>query len=135
MKNTLRLTESEFSKLVKRLVKESKNEIEKKPKQPQDREPLENIIYATEAGGASLIARLPNSTDEEILKVLEVGTRSIMMSHVKNVETARRFENATKYPPTGSRGLSPFTRIHKYSDERISQKMLSAGWPVAEKSG
>jgi 4-hydroxy-2-oxoheptanedioate aldolase len=93
---------------------------------PISLETLENIIYATEAGGASLIARLPNCADEEILKVLEVGIRSVMMSHVKNVETARRFENATKYPPTGSRGLSPFTRIHKYSDEQISQKMLSA---------
>ena len=50
-----------------------------------------NMIYAAEAGGSTLIARLPNSSDEEILKVLEVGTQSIMMSHVKNLETAQRF--------------------------------------------
>ena len=31
MKNTLRLTESEFSELVKRLVNESKNEIDDHP--------------------------------------------------------------------------------------------------------
>jgi 4-hydroxy-2-oxoheptanedioate aldolase len=93
---------------------------------PISLETLESMIYATEAAGSTLIARLPNSTDEEILKVLEVGTQSIMMSHVKNLETARRFESATKYPPSGSRGLSPFTRIHKYSDEQISQKLLIA---------
>jgi 4-hydroxy-2-oxoheptanedioate aldolase len=84
------------------------------------------MIYATEAGGSTLIARLPNSTDEEILKVLEVGTQSIMMSHVKNLKTAHRFEKATQYPPSGSRGLSPFTRNHKYSDDQISQKMIEA---------
>lgn len=93
---------------------------------PISLETLENIIYATEAGGSTLIARLPNSTDEEILKVLEVGTQSIMMSHVKNFETAQRFEKATQYPPSGSRGLSPFTRNHKYSDYQISQKMNEA---------
>jgi len=93
---------------------------------PISLETLENIIYATEAGGSTLIARLPNSSDEEILKVLEVGTQSIMMSHVKNFETAQRFEKATQYPPSGSRGLSPFTRNHKYSDYQISQKMNEA---------
>jgi 4-hydroxy-2-oxoheptanedioate aldolase len=93
---------------------------------PISLETLENMIYATEAGGSTLIARLPNSTDEEILKVLEVGTQSIMMSHVKNLETAQRFEKATQYPPSGSRGLSPFTRNHKYSDYQISQKMIEA---------
>ena len=93
---------------------------------PISLETLENMIYATEAGGSTLIARLPNSTDEEILKVLEVGTQSIMMSHVKNLKTAQRFEKATQYPPSGSRGLSPFTRNHKYSDDQISQKMIEA---------
>lgn len=93
---------------------------------PISLETLENMIYATEAGGSTLIARLPNSTDEDILKVLEVGTQSIMMSHVKNLETAKRFEKATQYPPSGSRGLSPFTRNHKYSDYQISQKMKEA---------
>ena len=93
---------------------------------PISLETLENMIYATEAGGSTLIARLPNSTDEEILKILEVGTQSIMMSHVKNLETAQRFEKATQYPPSGSRGLSPFTRNHKYSDFQISQKMNEA---------
>jgi 4-hydroxy-2-oxoheptanedioate aldolase len=91
---------------------------------PISLETLENMIYATEAGSSTLIARLPNSSDEEILKVLEVGTQSIMMSHVKNFETAQRFEKATQYPPSGSRGLSPFTRNHKYSDYQISQKMI-----------
>ena len=93
---------------------------------PISLETLENMIYATEAGGSTLIARLPNSTDEEILKVLEVGTQSIMMSHVKNLETASRFGRATQYPPSGSRGLSPFTRNHKYSDDQIAQKMIEA---------
>ena len=93
---------------------------------PISLETLENMIYATEAGGSTLIARLPNSTDEEILKVLEVGTQSIMMSHVKNLETALRFGRATQYPPSGSRGLSPFTRNHKYSDDQISKKMIEA---------
>jgi hypothetical protein len=49
-----------------------------------------------------------------------------MMSHVKNTETALRFGKATQYPPSGSRGLSPFTRNHKYSDDQISKKMIEA---------
>ena len=93
---------------------------------PISLETLETMTYATESGGSTLIARVPNSSDEEILKVLEVGTRSIMMSHVRNVPTANRFISAVKYPPLGSRGLSPFTRIHKYSDEKIAEKLLAA---------
>ena len=89
-------------------------------------ETLENMIYATESGGANLIARIPHSSDEEILKVLEVGTKSIMMSHVKNLETANRFMSAIKYPPIGNRGLSPFTRTHGYSDQDIKNKMNNA---------
>ena len=86
-------------------------------------ETLENLIYANEATNSSLVVRIPKLNQESILRVLEVGTRSIIMSHVDSTELAKFLVSAVTYPPLGTRGLSPFTKNHIYSDKNITQKM------------
>ena len=49
-----------------------------------------------------------------------------MVSHVSNQEDALKVVNATRYYPEGSRGLSPFTKNHSYSDVDIEKKMSFA---------
>ncbi|CAN2230953.1 HpcH/HpaI aldolase family protein [Candidatus Planktophila dulcis] len=90
---------------------------------PADLVTLESIIYAVEAAGSTPIIRVPNSSDEEILKVLELGVNSIMMSHVSSADEARRLVSSCLYPNLGTRGLSPFTRNHDYSETNLVDKL------------
>jgi 4-hydroxy-2-oxoheptanedioate aldolase len=89
-------------------------------------ETVESELYALEAAGATPVVRLPHASDEEILRALEIGTRAVMMSHVSTAEDAARVVAACQYPPQGTRGLSPFTRIHGYSDAGLPAKLAAA---------
>lgn len=93
---------------------------------PTSFETAENQIYATESAGCTPIIRLGDGSDQNILRALEVGAQAIMVPHVATVEEAKRIVEASKYPPEGSRGLSPFTRAHGYSDVDMQQKLCSA---------
>lgn len=93
---------------------------------PMSLETVESELYAIEALGCSPVVRLPNSTDEEILRTLEIGTRSLMVSHVSSASDAERIASACRYKPDGSRGLSPFTRIHGYSEVDLPSKLAEA---------
>jgi 4-hydroxy-2-oxoheptanedioate aldolase len=89
-------------------------------------ESVENLNYAIRSGGAAPCGRLPYSTNSEILRVLEVGVDSILMSHVSSVEDAKRLVGACLYPPLGVRGLSPFTTVHGYDGSDLGRSIPQA---------
>lgn len=93
---------------------------------PMNLETVEAELYAIESCGSSPVVRMRNAPDTEILNVLEIGTRSLMMSHVSSAEEAARIAAACRYPPEGTRGLSPFTRVHGYSEQRLPEKLADA---------
>ena len=93
---------------------------------PMGLETVESQLYAIEACGSSPVVRMRNSPSAEILNVLEIGTRSLMMSHVSTPDEATRIAAACRYAPDGDRGLSPFTRIHDYSEVGINEKLAKA---------
>jgi len=90
---------------------------------PTSFETAEAEIYAAEAGGTTPIIRLGESSEPTILRALEIGTQCLMISHVGDAAEAARVVQAAKYPPEGSRGLSPFTRHHGYSDADLGAKL------------
>lgn len=90
---------------------------------PADLVALESIIYAVEASNCTPVIRVARSSNEEILRVLELGVNSIMMSHVSSASEAQRLVEACLYPSQGTRGLSPFTRNHRYSEENLVEKL------------
>ena len=87
-------------------------------------EAAERQIYAVEVTGCTPIIRLGAISEKDILHALEIGTQSIMVSHVSNPDEARMIVRAAKYYPEGDRGLSPFTRNHGYSDNDIKEKLM-----------
>jgi 2-keto-3-deoxy-L-rhamnonate aldolase RhmA len=89
-------------------------------------ETLESVNYAIRSAGATPICRLPRSGPEEILRVLEVGVQSVLMSHVGSVREAQELVKSCLYPPEGKRGLSPFTANHAYEGLKIEQSMAEA---------
>lgn len=89
-------------------------------------ETVESQLYHTEIEECSLIVRIGEVDELAILHALDLGAKSIMVSHVSNKEEAVKVVNATRYAPEGNRGLSPFTRNHSYSDFGIREKMSFA---------
>ena len=49
-----------------------------------------------------------------------------MVPHVKTAEDAERIAKACKYYPEGNRGLSPYTRVHNFTHEGISESLQKA---------
>ena len=88
-----------------------------------DLETLEALNYAVRASGSTPVARLPHSTAAEILHVLEVGIDSILMSHIASKNEAQKLVDACRYPPLGTRGLSPFTTVHGYDGRDVYRTM------------
>jgi 4-hydroxy-2-oxoheptanedioate aldolase len=93
---------------------------------PMNFETAETQLYATESTGCTPIIRLGEANEQDILHALEIGTQSLMVSHVRTPEEATCIVRATRYYPEGERGLSPFTRNHGYSDEDIAKKLCYA---------
>lgn len=90
---------------------------------PTSFETAEAEIYAAEAAGATPIIRLGESSEPTILRALETGAQCLLVSHVGDADEAKRVVEAAKYPPEGTRGLSPFTRHHGYSDVDLPAKL------------
>jgi len=57
------------------------------------------------------------------LHALEVGSQSILISHVTSSEEVEKIVQSTRYYPGGDRGISLFTRNHGYSDKNFKIKM------------
>ncbi|MBA3655786.1 MAG: hypothetical protein H0W69_00365 [Gemmatimonadaceae bacterium] len=93
---------------------------------PTTFETVEAQLYGVEAEGCTPIVRLGEASDTTILHVLEIGAQAILVSHVSTAAEAERIVRAAKYPPTGERGLSPFTRNHGFSDADLKSKLQRA---------
>lgn len=93
---------------------------------PTSFETVEYQLYAAESAGCTPIVRLGEASDFTILHALEIGTQSILVSHVSTPDEAQRIVRAAKYHPEGDRGLSPFTRNHGYSASDLKTKLQTA---------
>jgi 4-hydroxy-2-oxoheptanedioate aldolase len=93
---------------------------------PTSLETVEQQVYAAEAGGATPIVRLGHADAPTILRVLDLGAQSLLVSHVSDADEAAAVVRAARYAPDGDRGLSPFTRHHGYSDQGLPDKLSRA---------
>jgi 4-hydroxy-2-oxoheptanedioate aldolase len=90
---------------------------------PMSFETAEMQIYAAESAGCTPIIRLGEGSEPTILRALEIGAQSLLVSQVATPEFARQIVRSCKYYPEGNRGLSPFTRHHAYSDLDMDAKL------------
>lgn len=64
------------------------------------------MVLAAESRGITPIVRVGESDKQVILKFLDIGASGIMFPQVNDVESASRAIAATKYWPSGTRGLA-----------------------------
>lgn len=75
---------------------------------------LHNQLQAAERGTASAVVR-PAWNDPVIIKrLLDLGVQTLLVPMVQTAEEAARAVAATRYPPTGIRGLGTTTRANDY---------------------
>lgn len=74
----------------------------------------EATIRAAEAGGMSVIVRVPGNLPHIIQRFLDIGAVGIQVPHVDTAEDAKFGVDALRYPPEGDRGLATITRAANY---------------------
>lgn len=86
-------------------------------------ETAEDMVRAAQLAGCQPIIRVGDDQDNTILHALETGCEAVLVPNVCTVEVVKRIANATRYAPLGMRGLSPYTRCHGYTHERLADSV------------
>ncbi|MDP2942353.1 MAG: aldolase/citrate lyase family protein, partial [Candidatus Omnitrophota bacterium] len=89
-------------------------------------ETAEEMVRAAEISGCQPIIRTSDKSESNILRALETGSRAVMVPHISTPQEAASVVKASRYAPDGARGLSPYTRVHGYSHEKLKEKLAKA---------
>ncbi|MBL8179261.1 MAG: hypothetical protein JNK48_31580 [Bryobacterales bacterium] len=74
---------------------------------PFGTESIDGLPLIARRKGVTPLIRVSNNDAGLIKKALDVGASAIMVPQIENAEEARRVVSYAKYPPQGSRGVSP----------------------------
>ncbi|MCA0446063.1 MAG: hypothetical protein LCH54_07510 [Bacteroidetes bacterium] len=78
-------------------------------------ETAQRMVMACESKGCSPIMRVGGILEADILKALDIGVHGIQIPNVNSADDVKKIIHFSKYPPSGNRGFSPFTRAGNYS--------------------
>lgn len=78
-------------------------------------ESLQNLIRASQLGKILPLVRVPDFGDTSISKALDAGSAGIQVPQVACASDARKIIKASKFHPSGERGMCRFVRAAKYS--------------------
>ena len=80
---------------------------------PADLDQVEHMVRAAESFGITPIARIPDHSEQTILRYLDRGLQGIIVPHVNTGEQAAAVARAARYYPDGYRGVAG-GRAHNY---------------------
>jgi 2-keto-3-deoxy-L-rhamnonate aldolase RhmA len=92
---------------------------------PFDRTTIDMMLIAGRAEGCPIIVRVPNSTPEWVLNVLDAGAAGIMVPHVETAEQARQLAQSVSYGP-GGRGFAGTSRAADYARRPLIEHLEKA---------
>ena len=72
---------------------------------PASLDQVEHMVRAAESFGITPIARIPDHSDQTILRFLDRGLQGIIVPHVNTGEQAAAIARAARYYPDGYRGM------------------------------
>ena len=93
---------------------------------PMSFETMEQMVKSIELENCQPIIRVSDKNEATLLRALEIGSQAIMVPHVSTVAEAEAIVRACKYKPEGERGLSPYTRVHDYCHENLTESLQFA---------
>lgn len=81
---------------------------------PINYESLQNQVSICESRSVSPIIRVPDISQSEILRSLDIGAHGIQVPNVNSLDDIKKIIEYSKFPPSGNRGFSTFTRAGGY---------------------
>src|SRR5690242_6197564 len=78
-------------------------------------ETVQEHLRAARARDIGAIVRVPAEDWGFVQRVLDIGADGILVPHIVDRERARRAIDAVRYPPVGTRGMSPASAAANYS--------------------
>lgn len=73
-------------------------------------ETIEDIVRACQVSGTSPLIRVTRDDPEYIAHLYDCGVQGVILPHVETAAQAKRFVDATKFPPLGHRGAADSCR-------------------------
>ena len=93
---------------------------------PINFETAQNMVITCESRNVSPVMRVGGIIEVDILKALDIGVHCIQIPNVTTKNDIEKLIKMVKYPPTGNRGFSPFTRAGNYSSENSTELVKAA---------
>jgi 4-hydroxy-2-oxoheptanedioate aldolase len=78
-------------------------------------ETAQQMVIACESRGVSPVMRVGGIHEDDILRALDIGVHAVQVPNVDSRQGVLDIIKASKFPPIGNRGFSPFTRAGSYS--------------------
>lgn len=86
-------------------------------------ETAENMVRAAESRNITAIIRVTELSEATILRALETNCKGILVPHIETLQDAKRVVKAARYQPEGTRGLSPYTRVHAFDHRNLKTSL------------
>lgn len=83
---------------------------------PASWETAQELVRAADLGGISSLIRVPQNTEAEILKALDIGAEGIVLPFIRNTAEVLSAYNASHYLPLGNRSICSQTRVARYGN-------------------
>ena len=93
---------------------------------PIGHEQAQNLIRAAEIHNLFPVIRVPENSEIQILKALDIGAKGIQVPHINNKSDAERAVGAAKFNPDGSRGMCRYVRSANYASRKKEEYFSEA---------
>ena len=93
---------------------------------PINFETAQNMVITCESRNVSPVMRVGGIIEADILKALDIGVHCVQIPNITTKKDIEKLIELVKYPPTGNRGFSPFTRAGNYSSENSKELVKAA---------
>ncbi|MGB5610143.1 HpcH/HpaI aldolase family protein [Eudoraea sp.] len=82
---------------------------------PYSIETVQQMVRAAEARGISAVVRVPENSETSILRVLDIGARSVQVPQISTAEDAAKVVSSSLFYPKGERGMCRYVRAGEYT--------------------
>lgn len=77
---------------------------------------IQNMVFAAESEGCSVVIRVPNINESYILRALDTGAEGIIIPQVECIEDVEKIIEYAMYAPIGNRGFNPYIKAGGYGN-------------------
>ncbi|SDW30841.1 HpcH/HpaI aldolase family protein [Litoreibacter albidus] len=92
---------------------------------PFDRTTIDMMLIAARAEGCPIIVRVPTSSPDWVLNILDAGAAGIMVPHVETAAQAQALAQSVTYGP-GGRGFAGTSRAAEYARRPLAEHLARA---------